>query len=370
MNTHAAEMHRPRTTAGLAPVLVDTTHMSGRALTGLERITLELFSAEALSPLPVESVGAPFSGLAGLVAGQYISLPLRLHREPHAILLCPGFPPSLLLLHFGERIIPYIHDLFLLTRPQDLSRKARFYMAPAFRRAIRKLPRFFANSRTTATELARHARPDAEIHLYRPQVRNVFGLSPEGRNDRPDPDARLRLAAMGTLEPRKNFVAAAEILHELRCNFFPEATLDIIGREGWGDVAERLRGRSGIRLHGHLPDGEVRRILQAADIFISTSHDEGLGLPLLEVQHAGLPVIASDIPVFREVLEDSGTFIDPSDPYLAALRIFTMVRQKDWRARHAASALANIRRWNALAEEDRRQVVALLTRLAGGNGEG
>ncbi len=369
MNTHVTEMHRARTTSGPAPVLVDTTHMSGRALTGLERITMELFSAKALSPLPVEHVEAPFPGLAGLVAGQYVSLPLRLHKDPQAILLCPGFPPSLPLLHFRKRVIPYVHDLFLLTRPQDLSRKARLYMAPAFRHAVRRLPRFLVNSRTTATELTRHARPDAKIHLYRPQVRNVFGLSPEGRITRSDPEARLRLVAMGTLEPRKNHIAAARILSELRRNFFPEATLEIIGRDGWGDVADTLRGRPGIRLHGHLPDAEVRRILQAADIFISTSHDEGLGLPLLEVQYAGLPVVASNIPVFREVLEDSGTFVDTSDPYLAALRIFTMVRQKDWRARHAETAQANIRRWNAMADEDRRQITALLTRLASGTGE-
>ncbi len=369
MNTHVTEMHRPRTTSGLAPILIDTTHMSGRALTGLERITLELFSAKALSPLPVEHVKAPFPSLAGLVAGQYVSLPLRLYKDPRAILLCPGFPPSLPLLYFGKRVIPYIHDLFLLTRPQDLSRKARLYMAPAFRRAIERLPRFLVNSCTTAAELARHARPDAKIHLYRPQVRNVFSLSPEGRIARPAPDTRLRLVAMGTLEPRKNHIAAARILSELRRNFFPEATLDIIGRDGWGDVADTLRGRSGIRLHGHLPDKEVRRILKAADVFISTSHDEGLGLPLLEVQYAGLPVIASDIPIFREVLENSGTFVDPSDPYLAALRIFTMVRKENWRTRHVEAAQANIHRWNRLAEEDRRQVTTLLTRLAGGTGE-
>jgi len=368
MNTHATEMHRSHTVSGPAPVLVDTTHMSGRALTGLERITLELFSAEALSPLPVTPVEAPFPGLAGLVAGQYLTLPLKLRGDPRAILLCPGFPPAPPLLYFGERVIPYIHDLFLITRPQDLSRKARLYMAPAFRRAVQRLPRFMANSRTTAGELARHAREDAEIHLYRPRVRNVFGLSPEGRSGGAAPDTRLRLVAMGTLEPRKNYEAAADILFELRRNFFPEATLDIIGRPGWGDVAERLRGRPGIRLHGHLPDDEVRRILQTADVFISTSHAEGLGLPLLEVQYAGLPVIASDIPAFREVLEDSGTFFDPSDPYLAALRIFTMVRKGDWRARHAERALANIRRWNALAGEDRRRITALLARLTGGNG--
>ncbi len=364
MNTHAPAR---RTEQSLAPVYVDATHLGGRAVTGIERITLELFSPGTLAPLPVRMLRPPARGVAGLVAGQYAALPARLLADRRAIALCPGFPPSLALSRFGGRVIPYIHDLFLITRPQDLSRKARLYMAPAFRRAVARLPRFFVNSRATADELARFARPDADIRLYRPRVRNVFSLTDADRPGRnsPPPGA-LRLVTLGTLEPRKNLRAAAEILAALRANGFADARLDIIGREGWGGVAGDLRGRPGVFLHGYLPAEGIRRLMEKADAFITTSHDEGLGLPLLEAQYAGLPVIAPHTPVFRETLAKSGLFIDPADPAQAALRIARMIRQPGWRAQHAQEARENIARWNAQADADKAGVIALLTRLAGG----
>src|SRR5262245_8790281 len=109
-------------------VYVDHTHL-GRHVTGLERITLELFSREALAPLDVVPVTA--SGTASMIATQTFGLPLRLMRRA-SLLLCPGFPPSPLLRLFGSRTIPYIHDLFLLTRRRDLNLRARLYMTLPF----------------------------------------------------------------------------------------------------------------------------------------------------------------------------------------------------------------------------------------------
>ena len=361
--THAPT--RMPAAAQMAPVFVDATHL-GRTVTGIERITLELFSETALAPLPVRFIRPPLPGLAGLVAGQYVSLPATLARHGRAIALCPGFPPSLILSRFAERVIPYIHDLFLITRRADLSARARLYMAPAFARALRALPRFFVNSRTTARELARFARPDARIHLYRPRVRNVFDLSDEGRDVRPAPGKALQLVALGTIEPRKNLLAAANIVFALRQRGYPEATLHIIGRSGWGGVEKKLQGRSGVILHGYQPKEVIARMLHEADAFITTSHDEGLGLPLLEAQYAGLPVIAPFAPVFREVLGDSGIFIDAADPSLAAQKIITILTQDGAQAAFAAAARANIGRWNHAADADHAAIVALLMQLASG----
>ncbi len=367
MNSHETHAKAARPSACGGVIYVDATHM-GRAVTGIERISAELFSQQALSPLPVRPVGPPMKGTAGLVAGQYVSLPARLARDPGAIALCPGFPPSLVLSRFGARVIPYIHDLFLLTRRADLSARARLYMAPAFRHAVRRLPRFFVNSRSTANELARFARADAQIHLYRPRVRNVFGLNDAGRAGRSAPGGVLRLVALGTLEPRKNLLAAAEIIAALRGKGFARARLDIIGREGWGGVAGALRGREGVVLHGYQPEEAIRRIMHSADAFITTSHDEGLGLPLLEAQYAGLPVIAPDAPVFREVLQSGGVFINPARPGDAAERIAAVLSGADAAARFAEEARANISLWNARAEADRSAIIALLARLSAAAG--
>jgi len=339
-------------------IYVDHTHL-GRHVTGLERITLELFSRAALAPLDVIPVAA--RSVTQMVMRQTFALPLRL-AVPSSVLLCPGFPPSPLLRPFASRVLPYIHDVFLLSRPADLSRRARLYMAQPFRLALRAYPRFLTNSRDTKQKLSAYCRSDAAITLYRPPVRNVFAVSAEGRTVRHGRD--LRLIALGTVEPRKNFMAAAKIVSALHAQGFPGASLDIIGRPGWGDDWQSLQGFPGVTLHGYQPGARVRQLLEAADIFICTSHEEGLGLPLLEAQYAGLPIVAPDAPIFREVLDTAGIFIDPSDPAAAATRIVGVLSDHQWRSRYVVEGAANLARWNALASSDRDAVVDLVAELA------
>jgi glycosyltransferase involved in cell wall biosynthesis len=338
-------------------IYVDHTHL-GRHVTGLERITLELFSAAALAPLDIVPVTA--RGTRQMVTKQTFELPMRLVASS-SILLCPGFPPSPLLRPFASRVLPYIHDIFLLSRPTDLNRRARLYMAAPFRLALHRYPRFLVNSSDTSRKLAAHCRPDAAITLYRP-VRNVFNLE---TNDRAERDTKpLRLVTLGTVEPRKNFIAAARITSALRARGFPDATLDIVGRRGWGDDWRKLEAFPGVTLHGYQPREGVQKLLRDADIFICTSHDEGLGLPLLEAQYGGLPVVAPDAGIFHEVLGVSGIFIDPADPVAAATRIEAMLSQRQWRSRYVALGTQNLKRWNALATADRGAVIGLIAKLA------
>src|SRR5260370_7034433 len=98
--------------------------------------------------------------------------------------------------------------------------------------ALRRSTRFLANSSDTRRKLAAHCRPDASITLYRPPVRNVFDLESKERTERDTQP--LRLVALGTVEPRKNFVAAARITSALRAQGFQSATLYIGGRHGRG----------------------------------------------------------------------------------------------------------------------------------------
>lgn len=342
-------------------IYVDHTHL-GRHVTGLERITLELFSPAALAPLNITPVTA--RSTRQMVTTQTLGLPMRLAATP-SILLCPGFPPSPLLRPFASRVLPYIHDVFLLSRRAELNPRARLYMAAPFKLALRHYPRFLANSSDTRRKLGVHCRPDAEITLYRPSVRNVFDLQPNDRAERSARPVPLRVMALGTVEPRKNFVAAAGIVDALRARGFPDATLDIVGRQGWGGDWETLQAIPGVTLHGYQSGERVRRLLQDADIFVCTSHDEGLGLPLLEVQYGGLPVIAPDAPIFHEVLGVSGIFIDPSKPAAAAEKLADMLSRSDWRARHVALAADNLPRWNSSAASDRDAVISLIARLAG-----
>ena len=253
--------------------------------------------------------------------------------------------------------------MFLLSRRADLNWRAKLYSARPFELAVRNYPRFLVNSVDTRHKLSMYCRPDAEITLYRPPVRNVFNLSSETRTGR-GRASPLRLVALGTVEPRKNFVAAARILAALRERGFENATLEIVGREGWGDDWRMLEACPGIILHGYQSTDRARQILQDADVFICTSHEEGLGLPLLEAQYAGLPIVAPDAPIFREVLGQSGIFIDSADLPSSVRIISDAISVPEWRTSHAARAARNLARWNALAASDREVVINLVTRVA------
>ena len=120
---------------------------------------------------------------------------------------------------------------------------------------------------------------------------------------------------VGTIEPRKN--------HEMILDAFDriwaeggQARLMIFGRLGWrSDALAR-------RIHAHPEIGkrltwfetgsdiELDYAYRHASALIFASRTEGFGLPLVEAMHYGLPVLASDIPVFREIAGDYATYFE------------------------------------------------------------
>lgn len=330
-------------------VYLDLSHL-GRHVTGIERVTIEQFEKVDFQGADVRHVRS--KGVLTMILAQQFLLPLLALLHPRAIFVFPGFPPSPFFRLIRERVVLYVHDLFLLTRRQDLGRKAKLYMAWPFGVAVRGLKHFLVNSEKTRAELLPFVTPDASIGLYRPAVRNVFGLTAEGRAGRPAMARPLRIVTLGTVEPRKNFAAAAAITGHLAALLPDGAELHIAGRDGWGQESERLKGLPHVTMHGYLSVDEVKRLVESADLYLCTSHDEGLGLPLLEAQYAGLPIVAPDQAVFREVLGRSGTFIKPAAPEEAAQQIADLVACPGWRAATSALSTANVENWNAEAAHD------------------
>jgi glycosyltransferase involved in cell wall biosynthesis len=345
-------------------IIVDHTHM-GRRASGIERVTRELFSAEALAPLASRATPAP-SGRLAMIFNQMIANPLRAAMNWRDVWLFPGYPPSPIFLFLPCVKVLYVHDLFLKTRWGDLNWPAKLYMALPFALAVERYRYFFVNSLTTGRQLAAVAPSGARILPFRPPAHNVLGLKPSAAAKAPgDP---IVIGALGTVEPRKNFIASAEIVRALSEKLDRRVELHIVGRPGWGKDCERLRSMPHVRLHGFVPDALMPKLVAGWDAFLCSSHDEGLGLPLLEMQHAGLPIIAPDQEIFHEVLGASGAYVQPDRPHEAAAVIADLLGAPHWRGRSAELARQNLARWNQLAEEDRTNAIALLSRLCGGSG--
>lgn len=328
-------------------IYLDRTHLRGH-VTGIERVTLDLFAPERLAPHEVRSVTS--GTLPGMIVRQQLGLPLRALRDRTALFLFPGFPPGPFCAAAAARCLFYVHDTFLLTRPEDLSLRSRLYMSPGFALALRWCPNLFVNSRTTGEAVRAVCAAGARVALLRPPVRDAFGLVDLPGPAAYIPGAPLRMLAIGTIEPRKDYPAALALTAALIRAGVP-AELHLVGRVGWGRHGFLDDPPPFLHRHGYLSDAALRELVGSCHLLLSTSKAEGLGLPLLEVQHGGIPVVAPDAAVFREVLGTSGLLIRPTDPKAAASALMAAVGGGAL-ARAARESRANVAGWNAAAAGD------------------
>ena len=119
-------------------------------------------------------------------------------------------------------------------------------------------------------------------------------------------------------------------------------------------VVCRLSADSWVRILGFVPDEKLTVLYRGAAAFVSPSLSEGFGLPGLEAMKAGTLVLASDIPVFKEVYKENAIYFNPFD--LVAIKdAMKAVLQVDpaQRARLIAKSQVFIKRysWSKMAEE-------------------
>jgi len=127
--------------------------------------------------------------------------------------------------------------------------------------------------------------------------------------------ARPSFLMVGTIEPRKGYLQTIEAFSQLWREGV-DVNLVIVGREGWRGLPDDLRRdipQTIARLRTHpelnkrlfwlegISDEYLEKVYAASTCLIAASYGEGFGLPLIEAAQHKLPIIARDIPVFREV---------------------------------------------------------------------
>lgn len=232
-----------------------------------------------------------------------------------------------------------VHDVRGLVAPRYETAPRRFRFQLALGRACRVATRVVCVSEFTAMSLHASVRVDSS------RV-SVIGEAPAGHREDPVERGAVDLATrpyvlyVGSLLPHKN-------VETLIRAFGPGGMDDDLLLVGPAPDRELIRVRAlidelgcgdKVRHLGWLDDGELGHLYRQARAIAIPSLHEGFGLPVLEGMEAGVPVIASDIPAFREVAGDHATLVDrPLDPYAwqAALQSSTfdesrIAMARDW----------------------------------------
>ncbi|MCE3043775.1 glycosyltransferase family 1 protein [Legionella sp. 16cNR16C] len=125
---------------------------------------------------------------------------------------------------------------------------------------------------------------------------------------------------LSTIEPRKNHLLILQIWRQLVEQMGENAPhLVIIGKRGWEcenvvDILERSHFlKTFVTELSHCPDADLVTYLSHSQALLFPSFSEGFGLPLVEALTLKVPVIASDLAVFKEIAGHIPDYIDPLD---------------------------------------------------------
>ncbi|MBX9576492.1 MAG: glycosyltransferase family 4 protein [Caulobacteraceae bacterium] len=217
----------------------------------------------------------------------------------------------------GVKSFVMIHDLIPVSHPEYCRPGEGPRHRSRVRAALVDAAGVIANSATTAGALERFA--EQERLTPPPIVATPLGLEPVFAARRWSPDVDPYLVCIGTLEARKNLAFLLTVWRRLAERLGPVAPrLALIGRHGWENEAildhlERSPPLQGLVHHAaELPDAALARLMAGARSVLAPSAVEGFDLPALEALALGVPVIASDIPVHRE-LARGARLVDPLD---------------------------------------------------------
>ena len=235
-------------------------------------------------------------------------------------------------------LVTTVHDLIYYrhrTPPRDLNPALRllwrgYHLWVGFQRAVlNRADAHLVDSETTRDLMVRYRMTRNPMHVV------LLGTEhPEIEPDRQQPATR-DLVYMGSFMPYKNVDLLVRALPEL-----PGYRLRLMSRisDSERERLSALAPAGSIDFLNGASDEAYQSALRDAFALVSASRDEGFGLPVVEAQAVGTPVVLADTPIFREIGGDPAGFFDPDGvaSFVAAVR--ELEDPTEWRRRSLASA--------------------------------
>lgn len=164
------------------------------------------------------------------------------------------------------------------------------------------------------------------------------------------PPAGPYFVTLGTIEPRKGHDLLLDVWDALAQQMTSPPTLLICGARGWNNRAvfdrlDQLHPNGPVRELTGLNDNAIAALLAEAQALLCPSKAEGFGLPAIEAVALDVPVICSDLPVYREVLGDIPVYLKETDCYQWCDAIKTLSKGTSIRGRDRSDSGFNLPTW-------------------------
>lgn len=231
--------------------------------------------------------------------------------------------------------IAVIHDLNFEHRPQDVVWYNRWHFRYYFPRYAAKAKHIITVSEFSKQDIAhRYSVLPQNISVVYNGLSDVFKPSSNIEQDQTRAiysDDCPYFLFWGAIHPRKNIETMLLAFEQFKSKTSLPHKLVLCGtRSYWTPIMqhtfENISAKSDVIFHSRLPDNDLQKLIAAAQATLFVSHFEGFGLPIIESQACGTPVIAANNSSMPEVGGSAALYIESADAkqlYSAMIQVCT-----------------------------------------------
>ena len=257
----------------------------------------------------------------------------------------------------GLKTVVTVHDLGSEYLPSLHQLKQRLYLGFMQKIQLKGATKIIAVSKATRDDLIK------KTGINRQKISVVYeGYNKEFKSVKHDalvntltyykPRPQEYYFFVGTVQPRKNIGRMIKAF----CSVQGDFKLVIAGQKGWlSDKIFKLPENAPverIKFLGYVPDNDLAALYSGARAFCYPSLFEGFGLPVLEAQAAGCPVLTSNLSSMPEVAGEGAIYVDPYNTH-DIVKGMEKLKNKEERIKLIQKGFENIKRfsWEQCAEE-------------------
>ncbi len=267
-----------------------------------------------------------------------------------------------LLLPKNTKVLSVITDLAVFRMPEVYKYSRTLLWKQQYRVLCSRADRFIAISEFTKREMTEL------LGIPAKNIRVVYCAAPEYITQVCSPATLKALRVkyrlpdrfvlfVGNFNPRKNLKRLITAFDLMKQRSGLPISLVIAGGQGWKfDPLNALKGVSfaqNVHFVGYVPDEEIATLYSAAELFVFPSLYEGFGIPVIEAQKCGTPVITSNTSALSEIGGDAAIYVDPFNVDELAHEMETVLQSKTLRESLIAKGKENAARfsWEESAQQ-------------------
>ncbi len=263
-----------------------------------------------------------------------------------------------------RRSVVTIHGLEYEFSPESYSLYSRIFHRFFIKKSCRWADKIIAVSDKTKQDLIKLYKTPADKIKIIPNGFSPVNLEGVGKNEIIKANSPY-LFFIGRLEERKNVVNIVKAFEILKKKYNYPGKLLLGGGRGYGydkikKVIKNSAYKTEIEELGFVSEKEKWRYFKYADTFLFPSLLEGFGIPIVEAQSMGTPVVTSDLSPMKEVAGDKRVIANPNEPSQLAEIVNKILQDKELREDVIKQGLKNIKKYSW--EKTAREIAGVLKR--------